>query len=208
MKKTAIFCAFACQMLITVACQPSAAQDQQQRRIELKQASQRHERATREWRAATYRGLALGKSVRAEMLSVFGEPEQSVPYDEDKPNPGTLYFYKAEGEIKGDIAIAVDKRTDVILNVELRPETLSKEKAIKHFGDNYLVTRYSFDSCLEDEEADSAPLYESPGGPIIRLEYRERGIAVAVDEDDNVLHISYVSEPVGAPSSKCNQSSK
>jgi hypothetical protein len=208
MKKTAMFCVFACQMLITLACQSSTAQEQQQRPIELKQSSQRHGRSTREWQVATYRGLTLGRSVRAEMLSVLGEPEQSVPFDEDKPNPGTLYFYKATGEIKGDIAVAVDKRTDVILNVELRPGKLSKEEAIKHFGDNFLVTRYNFDSCLEDEEADSAPLYESPGGPIINLEYRERGIAVAVDEDDNVLHISYISEPVGAPSSKCQRFGK
>lgn len=81
------------------------------------------------------------------------------------------------------------------------PKGLSKEDAIKHFGSDYIITRYDFDLCLGNEE--SAPLFESPTGSVTFVEYRQRGIAIAVDDNSKVDHIRYVSEPIGAASSKC-----
>jgi hypothetical protein len=145
----------------------------------------------------------MGKSTRADMLRLLGKPEGSSPYNEGKDGSGLLYEYKANGDVPGVIVVAVDNRTDLILNVNLEPQGWSKEQAIKHFGDDYLVTRYDFDDCLGDGE--SAPLYESPNGSIARIEYRERGIAIAVNDQNNVDYIMYVSEPVGAPSSRCKK---
>ncbi|HET9712153.1 MAG TPA: hypothetical protein VFP64_09745 [Pyrinomonadaceae bacterium] len=85
--------------------------------------------------------------------------------------------------------------------VDIGPKDLTKEEAIKHFGPNYIVTRYDFDSCLGDEE--SAPVFESPSGTVVFVEYRQRGIAIAVNGQGNVDDIRYVSEPIGAESSKC-----
>ena len=96
--------------------------------------------------------------------------------------------------------VKVDK-TRTIREVHMLPKHLSKEEAIKHFGLDYVVTRYDFDSCLGDEE--SAPLFESPTGNVINIEYRQRGIALAVNAYGNIDEISYVSGPIGAASSRC-----
>lgn len=205
MKKALVLCALLSQALTVAACQPPVSQEQPQKqqaaRAEQPSASlARREPRGREWQAATYKGLTMGKATRADMLRVFGEPEQSEPFDGGKPNAGVLYFYKAGGEMAGDIVVAVDKRTDVVLNVEHRQEGLSKEQVIKQFGNDYIVTKYSFDECLGN--FDSAPLYESPSGSVEFIEYRERSIAVSV-EGIEVNDIRYVGEPIGAPSSKC-----
>jgi hypothetical protein len=95
----------------------------------------------------------------------------------------------------------VDEATNTIRAIDLLPRDLKKEDAIKHFGQDYILTRYDFDECLGNEEA--APLFESPKGAAVFIEYRQRGIAIAVNGQSNVNEIRYVSEPIGAESSKC-----
>ena len=72
---------------------------------------------------------------------------------------------------------------------------------MKHFGSDYMLTKYDFDKCLGDEE--SAPVYESANGPLLEIEYRHRGIAISVTENGKVNTISYVSKPIGTAASKC-----
>lgn len=195
-----ILCLLVSHMLTLVSCQPSALPGQSQ--VEPNQTSPSPSQRRREWRNATFLGLTIGKSTRADMLRLLGKPVGSSPYDEGKDGSGLLYEYKVTGEIPGAIVIAVDNRTNLVLNLNLEPQGgWSKEQAIKHFGPDYIVTRYGFDDCLGDGE--SAPLYETPDGPITKIEYRERGIAIAVNDQNNVDYIMYVSEPVGATSSRC-----
>ena len=97
--------------------------------------------------------------------------------------------------------MVVDKGSGIIQRIDLYPEDLSVEQAIKYFGDDYVKTRYDFDECLSDGE--SAPMYESPNGEFVSIEYRGRGIAIAVNSDAKVNHINYVSKPIGALSSRC-----
>jgi hypothetical protein len=162
--------------------------------------------ATREnaWRPAVYRGLVLGKSKRADMLRVFSKPKWSgPPLDELKndPNPETWNEYDGGGEFAGKVTVVVNRHSGMISRIYLYPENLSKTEAVKHFGNDYVLTKYGFDSCLGDEE--SAPLYESPEGVIRFIEYRSRGIAIAPDYQDKIKEIDYVSGPIGAPASKC-----
>jgi hypothetical protein len=197
-----LLCIFLTQALSLVACESTRLSEETQPRRGENQAVSTPAQSRTEWRAATFRGLTMGKSTRADMLKLLGKPEGVTPFVEGEQS-GSRYEYKVDGEMPGVIVVVVDQRTDLVLNVELNPGGWSKEQAIKNFGNDYVVTRYGFDDCLGDGE--SAPLYESPDGPITRIEYRGRGIAVAVNDQDNVDYIMYVSEPVGAPSSRCKE---
>lgn len=106
-----------------------------------------------------------------------------TPIEEGTENDGkelaTWYVYRVDGEIAGDLLVRVNEPEGVIFNAEISPRNLLKEQAIKHFGADYIVTRYDFDTCLGDGE--SAPMYESPLGNAVYIEYRKRGIALTVD---------------------------
>jgi hypothetical protein len=152
------------------------------------------------WRAGTFKGLTVGRATRRDMLRLLGNPARSEPMGEGQAATETWYHYPS-ADPPGDLVVAVERRGGLILRIDLYPESLSKEEAVRRFGDGFIVTRYDFDNCLGGEEA--APLYESPDGPLVRLEYRGRGIAIAVNSRGQVDHISYVRGPLGAPSSKC-----
>jgi hypothetical protein len=162
--------------------------------------------SSRTWHAATYRGLTMGRSNVQEMRRVLGAPKRSEVFNDGKSNPEVWYYYGGASEFPGTLRVIVNKSSNTIQAVDIQPQDLSKEEAIKHFGPDYVITRYDFDSCLGDEE--SAPLFESPSGSVIFIEYRQRGIAIAVDSNGKVNEITYVSEPIGAESSKCERESK
>src|SRR5688500_9713551 len=144
----------------------------------------------------------MGKSTRAEMLRVLGKALEAKPYKEGGES-GMLHGYEAHDDIPGEIVVTVDNRTGVIRNIERNPRSMSKEQAIKHFGEEYEIRRYDFDLCLGDGE--SAPLYESPTGNLGYIEYRSQGIALLPNENGKIDEIKYVSEPIGAVSSKCKE---
>lgn len=205
MKAAMILCLFLSQLVGLASCAAPLSQQHH----EAQQPPAKKERPKSEWHAATYRGLTIGKSTRADMLRVFGKPQWSGPPGdqmEGDPDPEVWYDYEGVAEFTGKLTVIVDERSNVILGIDLYPENLSKEEAIKHFGDDYVITRYDFDICLGNEE--SAPLYESPNGEIKIIEYRERGIAIGFNYQDKVEHIQYVSKPIGATSSKCKDEDK
>jgi hypothetical protein len=158
-----------------------------------------------EWQPAVYRGLQIGKSKYADMIRVLGKPTWSgMPYSEEKKgDPEVWHEYPNAGEFQSKITVIASKRTKVILAIDLYPENLSKDDAIKHFGSDYILTRYAFDECLGNEEL--GPMYESSTGPLIFIEYRKRGVAIQIDADNKVNQISFIKGPIGAATSKCNK---
>ena|SRR5258706_4176558 len=156
----------------------------------------------RRWRPAVFRGITVGKSKRADMLRVLGEPKWSRTTPGEGEEHGTTWnHYEGIGEFPGLTNVANDSRTGIITRIEFFPNKLSKAQAIAHFGRGYVVTRYAFDPCEHDE--DSEPIYESPNGPLVIVEYRARGIAVSVGDKDMVTRISYVDGPIGSAKSSC-----
>lgn len=158
--------------------------------------------ASRQWRPATYRGITVGKSKLANMLRAWGPPKWSRNSKRDSEEEQVTWTnYEKVGEFAGPTTVVSDTRTGVITRINFYPDRLTKEQAITHFGKGYVVTRYAFDSCLDEE--DSEPIYESLNGPLISVEYRARGIAISVGNNDMVTKISYVSGPIGSAKSRC-----
>ena len=157
------------------------------------------------WHPATFRGMTVGKSKRADMVRVLGKPKwaQTTAGEGDEADKGGVTWnnYERVGEFPGVTNVAYDIRTGVITRIEFFPDKLAKEEAIAYFGRDYIVTRYAFDPCVGDE--DSEPLYESPDGPLLSVEYRARGIAISVGYKDLVTKISYVDGPIGTTKARC-----
>lgn len=161
----------------------------------------------KEWQPATYKGLIMGTSTRDDMLRILGEPKDFSEYKEleknSEPNAEIEYFYDNAGEFSGDLIIGVNNSSKKIMWIRLRPQKLSKEEAISHFGNDYIITRYDFDDCIDNMEG--SPIFESPDGQVVLIEYRKRGIffGLKLKNEDQVDEVSYISKPPGSPSSRC-----
>lgn len=157
------------------------------------------------WQPASYQGLIIGKSTQADMLRILGKPHWSgAPAEQEKndPNPEVWNDYRKAAEFSGTLTVMVDQKSNVISGIDLYPENLTKDDAINYFGGNYILTRYDFEKCLGNDE--SGPMFESKSGAVIYIEYRERGIAVNINESGKVNHISYLKEALGTASSRCS----
>lgn len=163
----------------------------------------RNERPSSKWLPATYRGLTMGRSTRADMIRVFGKPKFSEVFVEAGSSPEDWYHYDDAGEFPGEVIVNVDKLTGRILRITLQPKSLLSADATRHFGKDYGLKRYEF--CPGFEEQESAPLYENAKGQFRYIEYRKRGIALALTPMGEVGSITYGSGPVGVPSSKCKR---
>ena len=157
-----------------------------------------------QWRPATYRGITVGKSRFADMLRAWGKPKWSRTSKREagEERQVTWTNYERVGEFPGPTTVVSDTRSGVITRINFYPDRLTKEQAVAHFGSGYITTRYAFDSCLDEE--DSEPIYESPNGPLVSVEYRSRGIAISIGYKDMVTKISYVDGPIGGSKSKCD----
>ncbi len=158
----------------------------------------------RQWRPATYRHVTVGKSKVADMLRSWGKPKWSrtSKREGDEESQVTWTNYERVGEFPGPTTVVSDTKSGVVTRINFYPDRLTKAQAIAHFGSDFVTTRYAFDSCLDEE--DSEPIYESPAGPLVSVEYRARGIAISVGYQDLVTRISYVSGPIGSAKSRCS----
>ncbi len=193
-KRATISCALLTLLLVMMERFPSQAQSQYVGLVRAALSKQ----SGREWRAASYRGLTVGKSTRADMIRVFGRPKRvDIPEGQRRTDPHQQlwYIYDGVGEFPGEFTVMIDKRSRKIVEMDLSPKNLTKEEAIRHFGDDYVITRYSF--CAGFEEEDAAPIYESPNGALTYIEYREHGIALGLDYMNNVDQILYIRKPLG-----------
>jgi len=124
------------------------------------------------WNPATYHGLIMGKSTRADAFKVLGKPkwagreqDTGVPilsYDITDPLPGELEVFITKGILEG-----------MTLNLK---NNVSQKDIIRLFGDNYIIVHYATDDCLDDGGA--APIYQNPKGPFKTMQYRDRGLVI------------------------------
>lgn len=158
----------------------------------------------RGWRAATYRGFTIGKSTRADMLRILGKPRLSVPSaDQEPPYPIIWNDYgMIAGELSGRLAVEVDSRNNRIVGISISPDNMSKEAAIKYFGNDYVAMDYEFCKGMPIDST-VGPVYENPkSGNISYIEYRSRGVAIHLDYRGMVNAVYFVDEPMGLASER------
>ena len=154
------------------------------------------------WRPANFRGLVVGKSRRSDMLRRLGQPKWSRTHQSEKrgdEEKETFNHYEGGGEFAGTFNVVVSNR-GIVSRIDFFPSKLSRDQAIAHFGSNYLTTKYALNPCGDE---DSESIYESANGPLTYLEYRERGIAIAIGYEGLVTKILYVSRPIGESKPDC-----
>ena len=150
----------------------------------------------RVWCPATYRGLTMGRATVDDALRTLGTPRATMPAGDSL----TWLGFEAAGDFPGRVNVWADARTGVIERIVLHPDGVSREAALRHFGAGYVETRYAPDECAEGE---AVPIYESPGGPLLQVEYRNRGIALSFTDAGDVQEVLYLSRPSGEPRSRC-----
>ena len=155
----------------------------------------------RGWCAGTYRDLTVGRSTHANMLRVLGKPLSSgFSADQDEPKHIIWHDYgKITGDLSGRLGVEIDKRTNKIVSISISPDDMTKEYAIRYFGQDYKITGYEFCEGFEDDTA--APVYENPKATQLNnIEYRMRGISISIDYRGKVNEINFVAEPTGLAS--------
>jgi hypothetical protein len=159
-------------------------------------ASEKNDK-NRGWHAATYRGLTIGKSTHADMLRVLGSPLSSGPSaDQDEPQSIIWNDYgMITGELSGRLAVEVDSRNNQIVAISISPDNMSKEDAIRYFGNDYRMMGYEFCKGIP-MDATVGPVYENPkSSNISHIEYRSRGIAIHLNYRGQVNSIYFVDRP-------------
>jgi len=151
-----------------------------------------------EWRAASYRGLIMGQSTYADMLNILGPPTGNYS---DKVDGIISYTYDKHTDLPGILTVIVDQFSGKIIGANINPRDLSRDRAITHFGNDFVITKYSFDNCTNEARPDQ--LYESSEGTFTYLEYRERGIALLVNSKGDIGGIRYLSKPLGNKKATC-----
>ncbi len=152
-------------------------------------------------------GLTMGTSTRTDMLRVFGKPEHYAEYEKwDKETDSDVsdtidFLYDNVGDFAGSSIVGVHRKRGIIMWIRVRPESMSREAVIRHFGPDYVITKYDSEKCIDD--VDGVPIFESPTGSWELFEYRERGISFHVDRDGNVDEITFHTDPPGNTESKC-----
>lgn len=164
------------------------------------------------WKVANFQGLTMGSSSLEDVLRILGKPDwEGFPdgVSENDISPTWWMEYKSVPEMKwqGKLTVMTDKRKGTVLKVIFYPLALKKSEIIDYLGKDYVVTRYTFEPC-DEENGGVARIYESKNGQLEFLEYRSKGIAVSFDslDEEKVSYISYVSVPIGAKTSQCESS--
>jgi len=163
--------------------------------------SQSQKQVSKTWVPAVYHGLVVGRSTRSDVVRVLGKPEWKgnesdtgvpiISYTVSDPVPGTLVVYPRRG---------------ILDAMALYPKApITKKDIVRMLGSKYSMVRYASDDCLID--SGTAPIYESPDGPIKHMEYRNRGLAVSFD-GDKVEAIMFVDKPFGPTHSRCRGQQK
>ena len=180
----------------------------------LRNASQEHEREPIEttntpnlssWKPATFKGLTIGVNTRQELQKLLGAPLSTYdPIDLPKQSLVTdineEFYYS--GEIRGKLVASSSKKSGVLSGISIYPEDLSLEQLIRLYGKDYVVTRYNFVECPNDQG--SSLIKEDPKGGVEYIEYRSKGLVIDVDyTGKKVNSLEFVSGAIGVTNYRC-----
>jgi hypothetical protein len=155
------------------------------------------ERRVAEWGAATFQGITIGKSSSLDLKRKWGKPDSTGNWDWDDPEKPKylLHHYRMQERYQADVTVEIETKTDKIIAISMSPDKMTLEQAVKIFGKDYVKTRYAFCDC---DLGDGSPIYELPEvGSLLYIEYRKRGIAMAVNDLGMITTIQFVNKPIG-----------
>lgn len=154
-------------------------------------------RDARAYRAALYRGLVIGKSLRSSSLKALGKPTYTGPVEGDAQSledgyEGTglfpLPYYR--------FRVLWDRKTSVIHNIEVQlKEPIPVELLKRQFGGRWILTRWDQDVC-PDQGLET--LYPSRSGAIAIWENRSNGLSYGSES----MVFEFRSKPLGLPRSR------
>jgi hypothetical protein len=157
--------------------------------------------ALKPWSAATYHGLTVGTSTRADVLKFLGKP-YSISREEEGATGAPVMNYEVTDPVKGTLSIFIKK--GILDGISISPKkSLTNGDIIRIFGPDYVVVHYASDDCID--YGGTSPLYQNPRGPFKRMEYRELGIAAAFayNDDEKVEAIIFTYKAFGPSHSIC-----
>jgi hypothetical protein len=148
---------------------------------------------------ASYRGLVVGKSTRADVLRTLGKPE-ALSHEEDTGTP--YWSYTVAGPRPGWLMVFTRKK--LLTGIRLVFKTpLSKKETIGLYGPELHTVHYDFDNCASGGGA--GPVHVSAGGPIERWEYRGEGKGIIFSvHDGQAQEMAFVCGPEDASQPKCD----
>ena len=153
---------------------------------------------SRVWCPATFRGLVMGRATVDDAVRALGKPRATVAAT---GVDGLMWLgFDVAGDLPGQASVWADPETRVVQMVVVHPGGMSRDAAERLFGAGFLETRYAPDECAE---GDVVPIYEAPNGPLLQVEYRNRGIALSVTDAVAVHEVLYLARPVSEPRSSC-----
>lgn len=159
-----------------------------------------------QWSEGTFESIKTGATTLAEVQRVYGPGKRDEAAHQRKDLMVDWYYYSfPSGPFAGYGAVEVSKSSGVVRRVLLWGDSVQSLKAtdiIRLFGDQYVIVRYAAEPCSNED--DSVDLYEDPKGVFMFYEYRQKGVAIAVDPvTRGANNIVFGSLPLGAMASRC-----
>lgn len=168
-------------------------------------AAQNGTAASRGWKPASFSGLVVGRSSCREVPHKMGKPDYEGPPADATSSTERALEYDVTQPVKGRLRFYCKGRKALLTGIIIESVELNKTDAIRMFGNDFIVTRYSTDYCLG--EGGVSPIYEDPSGEIVQMEYRRRGLALEL-KGAEVSAIIYTDRPFGPKKSRCTGGQK
>ena len=165
-----------------------------------------------EWVASTIKGITPGKSKYEDVIRLFGKPDYEGEVidcgSEDEPlETGTVIElgYHRDIEIEGVLAIigfSVYEETRIVTSISLAFEEMTKEDAIKIYGDDYYVitnsdynnstTREYASLCVYKSQKRNQEIKVDGSDYPIYLVYPQKGMYIQIRRNNKVMMVEYM----------------
>ena len=152
---------------------------------------------SQKWQAPIYKGLAVGKSKRADVERVFGKPIWVGSPEDEYDNPIKdliLYEYENVGGFRGRTSVIMKARTGVITEIFLYPHyenPLTLEQAIQIYGNEYIERESDLGPCPTAREIKKFQHPKERKYPIF-LVYPHKGLYISIVRDGTVQEIGFI----------------
>ena len=162
-----------------------------------------------EWVPSTIKGITPGKSKYKDVIRLFGKPDYEGEMIEDPPlkPPEALIKlgYNRDIEIEGVLArigFGVYDETRIVTSISLAFEEMTKEDAIKIYGDDYYVitnsdynnstTREYASLCVYKSQKRNQEVKVDGSDYPIYLVYPQKGMYIQIRRNNKVMMVEYM----------------